>query len=352
MTNNDDSVFTRDLLIAIALFFLGDKIVTISKLAITAYDCVFNDCSSQPQYVLEISLASLAIGISAVTLISAFLKNENAQTIIIGVIISSIAGFISISEAAFLSDNKELFSDVTQRAFFFFFVYIGLFLVPIFLFKAATNRLDLSPLLISCLGLMIGAVLGFTARLSIIGISWILPVFPDHDKGTNILDEMRFRPGSLVVLGTVWTVVALLPYILKEQTQRAVLNRSWAFAVALSGGLAGYLFCRLIESPEGKDGYSSHFLALGYGIVGAMPALSIFPFADIVGRNRTALVKTASISAVCVGIAAFATLAGTVNANLIERLFIGACFALCGLFIALATHLTVHYFHRWKISDA
>lgn len=346
MTDQNENAFTRELIIAIALFVVGDKIVTISRLILQAYDKIIKDTVSKPEFVLEFSLLAIAVGISAVTWISAIFKKENSQTVIIGVIISSIAGVISISEAAFFAENQGIYGEIPYKAFYFFGIYISLVILPVFLFKATTNRLDFSPLLLASIGLLIGALLAIITRFAIMEIAWHLPVFEEHNKRTNILDKMRFRPETLILLGSVWSLVAFQPHIFKQYKPFQLKPLLWAAAYIFMAGASGYLYSAAIEFEHGDNGFSYQFIATGFALVAIAPAILSLFHSSSLGKGRKAMLNNAAISFSGLTLVAFFTLSTTVSANLTERIFLALCFGVSGAVTVISTHLSVITYRR------
>lgn len=143
--------FVRSLMISIALFLFGDKITTVSEIGIRVYDLA-GGSKSKPEFVLEMSLLALAIGVSAVIYLTSLKKEHDPkedQTILAGAMVGIIAGLLEITKAAISLDaNVSEFSCelITFLSFiwrFFLFLQFHLQSFPILGWKNIENSYTL-----------------------------------------------------------------------------------------------------------------------------------------------------------------------------------------------------------------
>lgn len=122
----------RSILISIGLFIFGDKITVVAEISLRLYDRLSGATKTKPEFLLEMTLIGLAVGVSLVVYLTSLKKEHDPRedhVILAGAAIGIIAGLLEISKAA-LSDSSTV-ADFSFRAYFFFGIYLFIFVAPI-----------------------------------------------------------------------------------------------------------------------------------------------------------------------------------------------------------------------------
>lgn len=335
--------FGKNVLLVALLYLLGDKALLLSKLGLRAYDHLINDGFSRDRYAYEISLTALALGVCFVIIITKYGQRElqkNNAAILIGVIISTIAALLNIVEVMVFKDSVE-YGDVLSHALFFYVLWLVLFIFPIFLGYRYRQSLDISLLVMTALGLVIGLTVGAALRICV--SAFILYGFniDGVESYNNVQSQLRFQTDTFVALGTVWTIVTYSAWLSKTATKQKII---WSTAYTLGAFCAGYMYSALLAHPESKIQAPETVInmAVGFGMLSVAVVLpGILLGARLMLGDKTVLWLYCLLVFVTCFIAMLSGLTATMQIKFSQRVGLSVVQAFVAVIIPLLVYLVV-----------
>ncbi len=202
---------TQNILVAVLLFVLGEKSITIAKLGLYVFDTVTGS-DTKPGAEFEIAMFGLAFGTAAAVLVATSRKDRDANdnlTIFIGVLTASIAGLLSIGEAAFDPDTD--FGTYPRQALFFFCLWLIVVIFPSFTGVLRGEGLETKVLRCILCALLVGAAFGFAFQL----LSGVLITNIQQPSGqSDVKESLRdfaMQPAAVTALGAAFVAAACSP---------------------------------------------------------------------------------------------------------------------------------------------
>lgn len=335
--------FGKNILLVVLLYLLGDKALLLSKLGLRAYDHLINDGLSRDRYAYEISLIALALGVCFVIIITKYGQRElkkNNSAILTGVIISTLAAFFNLVEVMVFEDNVE-YGGVLSHALFFYVLWLALFIFPIFLGHRYRQSLDISLLVMTALGLVIG--LGAGAVLRVCVSAFILYGFnlDGVESFNNVQSQLRFQTDTFVALGTVWIIVTYSAWLSKTATKQKII---WSTAYTLGAFCAGFMYSALLAHPESKIQAPETVInmAVGFGMLSIAVVLpGILLGARLVRGDKSVLWPYCLLVFVICFFAMLLGLTATMQIKFSQRIGLSVVQAFVAMIIPLLVYLVV-----------
>jgi len=311
------------ILISVGLFVFGDKITTVAEIVLRGYDLIVNNGKTQPQYLLEFSFIGLALGISVTIVLTSLKKDRDPkedQTILIGVITGIIAGFLEITKAA-LSMDQEI-QTFSLRAYFYFFMYLLLFIFPIFAFIKRgqtwiTSYRDFllmisKALLWSC---FFGGVVELLIGLLILQTS----IIPTTYLVNHAAKVLVFDPIMLVILGALWNTAAFT-FFQKNNSSMGGYN-TWSFVYSLLAFISGITYFLIFGANKPLAFGSLSFTTVAFGLLAASPLIGSMLSQKILRVNsfKVYVFKSAGISFLTTGLIMFIGLSFAITQSLYAK---------------------------------